>query len=64
MKQSFAIIFLALFSITLFAEEDPKPKKKPYRKDAINVYMDGKIKEGQNSMERFGSTIVALLWQF
>lgn len=41
MKQFLAIILLALFSLTLFAEEDPKPKKKPYRKDAINVYMDG-----------------------
>lgn len=40
MKQFLAIILLALFSLTLFAEEDPKPKKKPHRKDAINVYMD------------------------
>ncbi len=41
MKPVLAVIILALFSLTLFAEEDPKSKKKPHRKDAINVYMEG-----------------------
>ncbi|MCY1721743.1 hypothetical protein OU798_15420 [Prolixibacteraceae bacterium Z1-6] len=40
MKQLSAIFILVLFAINLSAEENPKPKKKPYRKDAINVYMD------------------------
>lgn len=40
MKQFFATIILVLISITLFAEDNPKIKKKALRKDAINVYME------------------------
>ncbi len=40
MKVTSIIILLFLFSLSLFAEEDPKTPKKPLRKDAINVYMD------------------------
>ena len=40
MKKVFAVFFLLVVSIALFAEEDPEPKKKAHRKDAINVYID------------------------
>ncbi|MDX1284018.1 MAG: hypothetical protein R3182_03355 [Draconibacterium sp.] len=40
MKKLSFILILTVISIVLFAEEDPKPKKKALRKDALNVYMD------------------------
>lgn len=40
MKKLTILLLLSVFSISAFAEEDPEPKKKPKRKDAINVYMD------------------------
>jgi hypothetical protein len=40
MKQLSIILLFTICTFTLFAEEDPKSKKKPLRKDAINVYMD------------------------
>ncbi|MEA1948400.1 MAG: hypothetical protein U9N83_13980 [Thermodesulfobacteriota bacterium] len=40
MKKIPIILLLSIFAFTLFAEEDPVSKKKPRRKDALNVYMD------------------------
>ncbi|MCD4683405.1 MAG: hypothetical protein K8R86_09005 [Bacteroidales bacterium] len=40
MKKLPIILLLSIFAFTLFAEENPVSKKKPRRKDALNVYMD------------------------
>ncbi len=40
MKHFSVIFILSLFVLNLFAEEDPKQKRKAHRKDAINVYMN------------------------
>ena len=48
MKKLTILILLTVFSLAVFAEEDPAAKKKPRRKDAINVYME----EASNYMKR------------
>ncbi len=40
MKKLSLLLFIIFATLSLFAEEKPKSKKKPKRKDAINVYMD------------------------
>ncbi|MCD6354525.1 MAG: hypothetical protein J7L95_03160 [Prolixibacteraceae bacterium] len=40
MKKLPSIFLFIILTFTLFAKEDPESKKKPLRKDAINVYMD------------------------
>jgi hypothetical protein len=47
MKKLTVLLLLTLFSLAVFAEEDPAAKKKPRRKDALNVYIEasGYLKE-------------------
>lgn len=40
MKKITAMLFLVLSVLSIYANEEPKPKKKALRKDAINVYID------------------------
>lgn len=40
MKKLTILILLTVFSLAVFAEEDPAAKKKPRREDALNVYID------------------------
>lgn len=48
MKKLTVLLLLTVFSLVVFAEEDPAAKKKPRRKDAINVYME----EASNYMKK------------
>jgi hypothetical protein len=47
MKKLTVLLLLTLFSLAVFAEKDPAAKKKPRRKDALNVYIEasGYLKE-------------------